>query len=332
MEKNLKNPFISGIFIFCAALACLACMFLPPMYLLAPALTAFALFESKKPLPAAVCVAACCLFGSCMLYGTEAASLAIALPLVSAGAGSGFVLYFMQKKRSSGFNTVFAMSLLTGGSLYLAITLPGVLLGQGAFAIVETTARSFSESLRATGAAGMLGFSDAMLSSLPQYAKDTVVACCCSLAGICSLSNTIVFRFLARKKRAAYGIAPMNPFSMWSVSDEYMRGIIIPLAGGLYMLLTESDFAEPVLLAVTTLITIPIGITGLAMIDWFILQSGGNIRLKRIVAYAAVAVLFRFAGSALLTLGFIERIMHIRSRLRFVRVSGRNDRGNKGEK
>ncbi|MDO4493088.1 MAG: DUF2232 domain-containing protein [Clostridia bacterium] len=331
MEKNRKNTLTIALALTGAAVLCFACMFMPFLFLVAPAVTAYAMLIGRRPVPAFIAVLFFGLAGSAVFYGASADVLLVSLPFLAAGCGTGLALYLAQTKRLSGFNTVLAGAAVCGGSIYLAVTLPSLLAGGKAFDFVRESVKVLTDSVSAMPELAALGLKTDALVGLADYVVESFVSCCIGIGGIVSLVNTLLFRRLVKKDFASYGLAPVNPLSQWTVPQSFLSGVCALMVASFVLLLSENDNAEAVLLAVGTILYIPVMIQGVSLIDWFILEKGTNVGKKRVIAVLAIVLLFRFVRPVLMFLGLFEQILHIRRRVRIIPRPGPGDRGNKGE-
>lgn len=319
----------------CSALLGVFSVFYPVLLIAVPAFIAACIAKSEAS-PRTVALFYSFPFLALILICGINESLLCTLPLLIMSIGSGILINILQKKRFSGFNTVFYTAILLGGMLYLSITMPGLLSGKGAFSAVRESAEHLNASFRqaiATLPEAKRAFLD---SSLLSAGLDTftdliilsLVPCCCLIAGTLSFSNVLFFRLFIRKRRAELGFAPLRRFSLWSVPRSYVLGTGILLLGSFALDLMESEAADAVLLVSLTLFIYPLMIQGISLVDWFLLKGNGNILKKRLVVYILASLLFRFSFSILITLGTIEQFLRLRQRLVIInRPRGNNMHG-----
>ena len=297
-----------------------AAQMIAPLYLVVPALIAATLLYNDRP--AMYALLALTGYGSALLlYGSSGrAAILSAVFLATIGYAGGVALCQMQKRKQGGFHTAAIISAISIAALYLSICLDGVLSGAGAFAATKAQADFIADQMLEmlhTNAVPNIG---ELLPSYEAYFEDfgelvvsMLVPSLCIFGSVIGLSNTLLLRLFVRRDREALGLLPIRPLREWSIPKEYSIGITVMLIGSMILLFMETEFADPIAMTVVTLVSIPLFVQAIALIDWFIVRKGKNILFKRVFMGVLIVVLFGSISNIIVTLGIFEQIFRARA-------------------
>lgn len=291
-----------------------------PLYLVVPALIAATLMYIDRPAIRALLSLPGYGFAFLLYSGGERAALLSAIFLATIGYIGGFVLYSLQKRKQGGFHTAAVLSAIAIASLYLSICLDGLISGAGAFASTEAYANLVAEQTLEMLRSGAIPNVQELLPSYEAYFEDfgevvvsMLVPALCIFGSVIGLVNTLMFRLFVRRDREALGLSPFRPLHAWSIPKDYSIGISVLLVGSMILMFMETEFAESVSMTVITLVSVPLFVQAIALIDWFIVRKGKNIAAKRAFMGVLIAVLFGSVSNILVTLGIFEQIFQART-------------------
>ena len=320
MEKNTqqvswKDRGTSAVVLLSVALG-IASLYFPVLLVFLPALWAYAMFRSR---PVFVVLFAAAYFGVSLLSGDWMTSVLMTL----LAAGSAYGLYEMQRRRMSNAYTAAAVGAVMAACLYLALCLPGILSGEGAFATVKTVADQFAANLQTAFAelpvtqAENYAYFEEYIRQFSDSVITYVVPVICGTAGLMALSNLLFFRLLCKNRREAFGLNPMQPFCKWAIPANLTIGVFVLLIGSFAMELMEWDYAEALTATVNVLVGIPLMLQGLCVMDAFLISKGGNVNTRRAVVYSITGVLMIpfFSETPLMIIGCFEQLFHFRQRM-----------------
>lgn len=287
---------------------------LPVALLIAPAYWAYAGARTKPQwmlLPFAVFAAALFSFMPTV----------VAAGLTGAAVLSAVLLYALMTNRAGNTDTALLLAGVFLVGLYVAVCLPGILDGRGAFADIQAAMGSMNEFYRATlaqtpqisadVAKTVLDTMDAMEQAVPTF----FVAVLCIFSSILGLCNLLFFRLFCRK-HPEIAISPIRPFRDWTLPRSMTLGLFVILIGSLVLDWTDWAFADSFAVTANVLIALPLFLQGLCVVDFFIARSRRNIVAVRALAYTGIGVLLRFALTALVLLGCFDLIFRLRERMR----------------
>lgn len=318
MENFSQQPKSAGTRAWAVVLLSVAItlvtVFLPVCLLLLPALWAYAALKTR---PAYLALfGAVLLGGSLLLYTPLMAACMTAFVCVSA-----WLLCWLQTGRTGNVYTALALSGVAAVCLYLVFCLPGILSGEGAFAAIQAEA----DQIMATW--------EELLQSMPEITalpadtvktymqafRDTiasmVVPMVCMFGGIAGLSNLLFFRLFSRKQAAAFGLVPLRPFRMWAIPHNLTSGLFFLLIGALALELFEWDYSVALTNTVNIIVSMPLMLQGLCVIDYFLYSKSKNVVAARVIAYIAIGLLIWILQMPLMVLGCFEQIFRLRTRM-----------------
>ena len=301
--------FLLGLILLCAG------MVFPLGYLVVPAFLAWACFKSSPSLlfPLGLLGLAAAL----VLYGGQTGIFMFLLAFLPA-----VLICLLYRKKVSPFYTFAAV----GGTgillLYLALCLPGLLSGAGAFGpIVEKMDSIFAASreLLLTMPEGygnmnqeeFLAFFDRYTYALTDSIATLVVPTICQLALGMALSNVLLFQ---RFSRALPEVDPLPPFRAWQVPRDLTGGMCFMLVASLALDLFDLEYATAVSSTVSVIVGFPLIVQGLSLIDHLIHTRSKNKKRTRIIAYIAIGLLYYVLRTSLMLLGAMEQLFHLRER------------------
>ena len=317
MENSNQQPSRANsrgwlVLLLSVVVAAIAAYF-PFALLIAPALWAYAGARTKPAwmgLPIGV-------FALCML---SIGSPEILAGWYGAAAAASVLLYVMMTRRMSNAETALILAGVFLVGLYATFCLPGILAGRGAFADIQNA----MHSLMATDAE-MLKQMPWVDASMAKSFTDTMnmiyesipigfVAVLCIFSSITGLSNLLFFRLFC-KKHPEIAISPMRPFRDWTLPNSTTLGLFALLVLSLIAELADWTYADGFAMTANILVALPLFLQGLCVVDYFIVRSGKNITMTRVLIYFGTIVLFRYMAMALLLIGCFDQIFHIRLRL-----------------
>ena len=288
----------------------------PFALLLAPGLWAYA-GARTKPYWIALPAAAFAVTAFQLYTPVAAAGLSVASALV---AGSIYVL--MTRKVSNTYTALILAGIFLGG-LYVAICLPGILDGRGAFADVQRAMdtglslyRSAMAETSSLSADVKTLFSQA-LDAFRVEVPNLVVSALCVFAGVLGLGNLLFFRLFCRKHHEIE-ISPIRPFREWTLPRSMTFGLFVFLIGSLALEWAGWAFAAGFSNAVNALVGMPLLLQGLCVVDFMLARSPKNATLGRALTYTGIGILFSLTQTPLILIGCFEQIFRFRDRMRGV--------------
>ena len=297
-----------------AVAVALVAAIVPLALIIAPALWAFAGARTKPALillPAAAYAA--------LMYALN--SVFVASGLAGAALLAAVALYVLLTNRFGNADTALLLSGLFLAGLYVAICLPGIWAGKGAFAGVQAflaSLKSFYASTAAQvpqlgqeNAQTLLNTMDMMYEAVPT----SFVAVLCIVASVLGLSNLLFFRAFCRKDEQIV-ISPMRAFRDWTLPRSMMIGLFVMLIGSLILEFTAWAFAPGFSVTVNVLLAIPLFLQGISVVDFFIVRAQKNITTVRTLTYVAIGVLYQFVLVPLVLVGCFDQIFRVRDRMR----------------
>lgn len=327
MERNTQMKRAPVWLLLLATFASLLGLVLPLLCAVAPALWAAALIRKNRgasvALPALPFVLSGLLYA--LMQGAEGArdSLVSLLCLSALGTVPAFAIVRVQTRKKGGFYTAAAAGGLCALFLYLALCLPGVLSGAGAFAAVQQSTAELGELFLAIlsqvpkterSAAVMETFT-LLFEALPGQIPALLVSWVLQTGCFMGLSNTLLFRLLVRKEREELGLAPMKRFSEWGVPREFTVGLVVLLLGSILLTVLETEYAQGVSAAVTAVVSFPLLVQALAVVDFFLLRKPANLAVKRTLIYLASGFLLMMGmQSVFIMIGCFEQVFRIREK------------------
>lgn len=312
MHLQQENPSGKLLPLLLGTLIGIAAVLFPAALLLAPAYWAYAMCKTRPT--------------SLALFGVVFAVLEVLLLGAFNGAcftvlaiGCAAALYYMQTKRMSNAYTVAAASGIALVCLYLAVCLPGILSGEGAFAAAQALMQEAADAFRtllptvsalpAENAALLQESLDAYVASIPAL----VVPALTILSGVLGLSNFLFFRLFARGKGLA--ISTLRPFRLWSIPKSLTTGLIVMLVGSLIMGMTNWDYAAALTNTVNAIVGMPLLLQGLCVLDFILSKKAdGKVASRRVLAYLVTGVLFALVQTPLIMLGCFDQLFRFRTR------------------
>ncbi len=287
--------------------------YFPFALLIAPALWAYAGARTKPAwiaLPIAV-------FALCTL---SIGSSEILAGWYGAAALSSVLLYVMMTRRMSHSDTALVLAGVFLVGLYATFCLPGILSGRGAFADIQNAMSSLmaadTEMLKQmpwVDASMAKSFTDTM-NLIYESIPIGFVAVLCVFASIMGLGNLLFFRLFC-KKHPEISISPMRPFREWTLPNSTTLGLFALLVLSLIAELADWTYADGFAMTANILVALPLFLQGLCVVDYFIVRSGKNITMTRVLIYFGTIVLFQYTAMALLLIGCFDQIFHIRLRM-----------------
>lgn len=328
MENITQKPKLPLWILPAAVAAAAAAQLFSVLYLIVPALIAATLMYTDRP--SALFLLALPGYGlAYVLFSYAQDAFISALCMASLGVVPGLVLLYMQKTKKSGFHTAAVTAAACIAALYLAVCLPGVISGDGAFAAAKLYGQEMAAYISDTFASAIetmpelaesLSAYAPILEELDEMIVMLLVPMVCLIGCVLGVANTLFFRLFVRRNREALGLAPMRPLRDWTIPREYTVGITVMLVGSLLLVISETEFADSVGLTAMTLASFPMFIQALALIDWFIVQKGTRVAFKRTLMGILIVALFNHVVSILVTLGCFEQLFRARERIRIIRI------------
>lgn len=326
MEKNIpvKKQWPAWLwFVLSLGMSALAGYLLSPMLFFAPAFFMPALFVYTMKRSRAVYLIPLLLPYAlvCMtVYGTASLPFYGAVLLLPT-----LVMYLMYKKPFCNSYATAATAAATVAALYIAVCLPDMLSGAGAFASQKAFLREYAAAFEEVFAPYTLmegyegsqaeQFYESALALTNGIIKDTaatVVPILCGLGVAGGLTNVLFLRLFARS--GDVGLPPMRRFSQWEIPRVFHTGIIVLLLGALIFRMTGAANATAVSNTVNVLFGIPLIVQGLAVVQWLIEHGGPKMRRLRWPIYIAVVLLIGMIYMPLMMVGCLDMILHIRAR------------------
>ncbi len=289
--------------------------YMPLLLLLMPALLGFVL-AAWGGICFAVSAATAAALAFALLGAADGISvLAVFLP---AAILIGCFLRNKQPYRSA----VIAASLALAAGYYCLICLPGVLEGSGPFKMMEDFFLSMADMLETQAAplldAGILLEADLTLMldvtrSMSLMAPEMTVGSIGILSMGFGLLDVLIARMLAKR---TVELKPMAPFHRWQLSRQYTPIAFLALGAALLTLLLKLNNAGAVFVVAECVVLLPVALMGLAFLEFLsrIPGSGGSVR--RAITYVCIVLLFPYSLAFLLVIGFIDRALRIRKRVR----------------
>jgi len=303
----------SWLVLLLSVVVAIVAVYFPIALVVAPALWAFAGARTKPYwmiLPAVVFAA-----GMFQLY-----SIVTAAGLSGAAVLAAVILYILMTHRASNTDMTLILSGVFLAGLYIAVCMPGILAGRGAFADIQSVMGSVTELYRtalaqtpqisADMAKSVIETMDAMYQAVPT----SFVAVLCIFASILGLSNLLFFRLFCRKHPEIV-ISPIRAFRAWTLPRSMTLGLFVMLIGSLILELIGWEFAESFAATVNILVALPLILQGLCVVDFYIMRSQKNIVVARTLVYIGIAILFEYSVIALLLIGCFDQIFHLRARM-----------------
>ena len=316
---NQQQPLVrktGWLVLLLATAVALITAYVPLFLVLAPALWAYAGARTKPYwilLPAGVFVA-----------GTVALNSAVvAAGLSGAAVVATVLLYVLLTHGVSNSETALLLCGVFLVGLYVAICLPGVLEGRGAFADIQASVGAMNDFYRSAlaqmpqlnqdWAKVMLDAMDEMIAAVPS----SFVAVLCIFASVFGLSNLLFFRLFCRKQ-TQISLTPMRPFRDWTLPRSVTLGLFAMLILALVMEIAEFEYAEGFGITANVLLAIPLFLQGISVVDFFIVRAQKNVTLMRALTYVALGVLYQLVLYPLILVGCFDQIFRLRDRLRGV--------------
>ncbi|MEG1524698.1 MAG: DUF2232 domain-containing protein [Clostridia bacterium] len=297
-----------------AACAGAITVLLPFGLFLVPGLWAYAMCKTRPTilaLPAGIyCVLALLLYP---------AATALSLTVLT-GAGA-YLLYALQTNKRGNTNTAVAMAGLSAVCLYLAVCLPGMLSGEGAFTAIQAEMDAFTELYRQALKALPAQYAEIMpnvnsyLDAFSSSVTVLIVPVLCAVAGGMGLSNLLFFRLFSKKRVQTFGLSTLRPFRQWSIPQSMTFGLFFLLIGSFVLEMSGWEYADSLTSTVNVIVGMPLMLQGLCVVDFLIVKKGGNVAGKRVGYYLIGALLFWIAQTPLMLLGCFEQLFHFRTRL-----------------
>lgn len=245
----------------------------------------------------------------------------VAAGLTGAAVTASVLLYARMTRRASNTDTALLLAGVFLAGLYVAVCLPGILEGRGAFADVQAAMGAMNEFYRATLAEmpqinadvanTVLSTMDAMVQAVPTF----FVGVLCIFSSILGLSNLLFFRLFCRK-HSQIAISPIRPFRDWGLPRSMTLGLFVMLIGSLLLSWTGWEYADSFAVTANILIALPLVLQGLCVLDFFIVRSGKNVTTRRALAYTGIGIVLQFAVTTLMLLGCFDLIFRLRERMR----------------
>ena len=313
-QQSPRTSWLNWLVLLLACAVALAAAYLPLLLIVAPAFWAYAGVRTKPylvALPAAV---------------FAAVSFAMNPVVVAAGLSGAAILaavlvYVLLTHGFSNSDTVLVLSGVFLVGLYVAICLPGVLEGRGAFADIQAsiasltdfyrTAASQMTQLNPDGAKLVLDIMNEMYAEVPS----SFVAVLCIFASVFGLSNLLFFRLFCRKQTQV-SLSPIREFRDWSMPRSMMLGLFAMLILSLILEIAEVPFAEWFGVTANVLLAIPLFLQGISVIDFLIVRAQKNVTLTRTLIYVLLGVLYQFMLYPLVLVGCFDQIFRLRDRMR----------------
>lgn len=312
MHQSARAQSGAWLIIALGVAAGIAALFVPAALVVVPALWAY-LGARTKPawmaLPAVMYAV-----GAFLLYGTVSA-----VGMIVAAAGTAAALYYLQIKRTSGTYTALTLAGVLLAGLYIAVCMPGVFSGDGAFASAQSivdemvdfykTAFVQSPNANAEYAALVSEYLDTFSDSVPNI----VVPGLCLFAGTMGLGNFLFFRLFCRK-HTEISLAPLRAFRLWTLPRSMMFGLFALLIGALLLEWSDWQYAVALSNTVNVLVGMPLLLQGLCVIDFLIARSAKNKTGARVATYVLVGVFIGVAQMPLMLIGCFEQLFRFRTR------------------
>ncbi|MEZ4508279.1 MAG: DUF2232 domain-containing protein [Eubacteriales bacterium] len=287
---------------------------IPVGLLIAPALWAYAGARTKPywiALPAAVFAA-----GAFSQYAPFAAA-----GIAGAAAIAAALIYILLTKQVSNTYTALTLAGVFLVGLYVAVSLPGILDGRGAFADIQAAMGSMFDGYRAILSqmpavdADVAAYFSESFDVLYQAVPSLVVSALCILASVLGLGNLLFFRLFC-KRHPEISISPMRKFKDWSLPRSMTFGLFALLIGSLVLEWTGWTFADGMSNTVNVLVGMPFLLQGLCVLDFLLARSKKHVARNRALAYVGVGVLFGFVQTPLILVGCFDLFFRFRDRLR----------------
>ena len=287
-------------------------LLLPVGLLLLPAWTA-ALSYRVRPRYAYGLILAF-LLGAVNLYGWAGG-----VALTAAYAVPAALLRLLHKRGVPPYAIAAALSGTAFLLLYLAVCLPGILSGEGAFAAAEASFGTALEEYRAMLTAAAVGADitrilavfDEQASLLLRNVSAILMPFFAYLAMALGVSNFLFFRLFTRRVPE---IPRLAPFREWRIPAQLTGGICFFLIASLVLELTGARYGAAVTGTINAIVGVPLLIQGLSLIDYTIVWKSRNVRRTRIVAYVIIGLLFMLLRTTLILLGCAEQLFRLRDR------------------
>ena len=193
--------------------------------------------------------------------------------LAGAAALTAALLYVLLTRRVSNSYTALSLAGVFLIGLYVAVCLPGILAGRGAFADAQAAITPLLESYRsALTHMPNIDVQTAKLltDALDAYSKavpNMIVPALCIFAGVLGLSNLMFFHLFC-KKHTQIAISPIRAFRDWSLPRSMTLGLFALLIGSLILEWTGWVFADGMTNTVNVLVGMPLLLQGLCVIDF----------------------------------------------------------------
>ena len=315
-QQSPRTSWLNWLVLLLACAVALLAAYIPLLLIVAPALWAYAGARTKPYLmllPAVVFAA-----GSFVLN-----PVVVAAGLSGAALLAAVLVYVLLTHGFSNSETVLLLCGVFLVGLYVALCLPGVLGGRGAFADIQTSLSAMSNfyrsaaaqipQLNSDGVKLILDAMDAMVAAVPT----SFVAVLCIFSSVLGLSNLLFFRLFCRKQ-TQISLSPMRAFRDWTLPRSMTLGLFAMLILSLILELAELPFAEGFGITANVLLAIPLFLQGVSVVDFFIVRAQKNITLARTLTYVGLGVLYQFVLYPLVLIGCFDQIFRLRDRMRGV--------------
>ncbi len=241
-----------------------------------------------------------------------------AICFVMIGLCGALLLYAMQKAQFSNAYTAAAVAASTLVFLYCIVCLPGIVTGEGPYALAHLVmdqslamTREMMESTLGQAQNALFDW-DAVTAYVAEAVEVMTVPALFSVAAVAGLSNFLFFRLFARKKNLP--IPKMRKLRDWSIPNSLTTGLFILLIGSLILEFTDLTYAAAVSNTVNVLVGVPLMLQGLAAIDFFIVRSAKSVTAKRVITYVLCGIFFSLIQSVLVMIGCAEQVFRFRER------------------
>lgn len=248
--------------------------------------------------------------------------------LSALAVGMAAVLYAMQTRKAGNAHTALALFGVGVVALYVMVCLPGILSGEGAFAAVQKSVDesidvmrrmlTLTPGLTAEQTAGV----EEYLATLSQSVPTVLVPILCMFSGVIALANLLFFHLFVKK--SGLDVTPLRPFRLWAVPRDILFGLVVLLVLSIGFSFSEWEFAAALSATVNVLVSMPLGLQGLCIVDFWIVQRGRNVAVKRVLIYAALCIVPFALGNplsvlagleqALIVISCFDQVFHMRER------------------
>lgn len=268
--------------------------------------------------------------GICFLIGALTAAV-LTFALLGAADALGMLLVFLPAGIIIGFclhgkkpyrSAVIGASLALALGYYCLICLPGMLSGDGPFYAMEQLFLGMADMIAAQAQplteAGLLLEGDVTviadtIRSMSLLAPEMTVLSLSLLGMGFGFLDVLIARMLAKN---AVQLRPMAPFCKWQLSKQYTAINLTAFFAALICLVFGLNNAGAVLVAAECVCVFPMMLMGVCFLEFLSRIPGSGGKVRRILTYVCVALLLPYSLIFLLLMGFLDRVIRIRKRVR----------------